>query len=132
MTRLLALGMLAKEELGTALRRRGTALVWRAVAGLCLFGVLGIGLISLHRVIAEHYGPYWADAALAALFALIALIAVAMAVSVERQARKREHLKATLLAAASVASDALPDKNSALQALIIAALAGGFWFGRKK
>ncbi len=77
--RFLALGNLAKEELGTALRQRGVVFLWRAIAGLCLVAMAIIGLISLHRFIGGLYGPYWADGALAGLFAIIALIALATA-----------------------------------------------------
>jgi|EndMetStandDraft_6_1072998.scaffolds.fasta_scaffold44507_3 chromate transport protein ChrA len=129
--RLLALGNLAKEELGTALRQRGAVLLWRGIAGLCFVAIAIIGLISLHRLISEHYGPYWADGALAGLFAIIALVALAVAMEVERRAKRRQVLATTMLAAAGLAAEALPDKKSTTQALVIAALAGGFWFARR-
>ena len=130
--RLFALGTLAKQEIGSALRLRGTVLAWQAVAGLSGLCILIIGVISLHRFIGERYTSYWADAAIAGLFLVIAIIALIAASTLQKRARRREHLKTTMLAAASVASEALPDRNSALQALIIAAIAGGFWFGRKR
>ena len=58
MTRLLALGALAKEELSAVLRQYGTVILWRFLAGCCLLAMLVIGLISLHRFLAETYGPY--------------------------------------------------------------------------
>jgi chromate transport protein ChrA len=130
--RLLALGNLAKKEFGTALRQRGAVLLWQAIAGLCVAAVAIIGLISLHRFVSDKYGPYWADAALAGLFAVIALIAVAVAMELDKRAKRRQAVATTMLAAASLASEALPEKKSVAQALVIAALAGGFWFGRKR
>jgi hypothetical protein len=129
--RLLALGSLAKEEFGTALRRRGAVFLWKGIAGLSFIVVLIIGLISLHRFLGERYGLYWADAALAGLFVVIALGSLIMAIQLEKRARHRQVLATTLTVAAGIAAEALPDKKSATQALLIAALAGGFWFGRK-
>ncbi|CAM5777212.1 hypothetical protein LMIY3S_05923 [Labrys miyagiensis] len=130
--RLLALGSLAKEELSTALRQRGVVFLWRGIAGVCVLAMAIIGLISLHRLVGDLYGPYWADAVLAGLFAIVALIALAVAMELEKRARRRQALATTMLAAAGVAAEALPDRKSTVQALVIAALAGGFWFGRKR
>ena len=130
--RLLALGSLARKEVGTALRQRGAVFLWQGIAGLCVVAMAIIGLISLHRFVSERYGPYWADAVLAGLFAVIALIALVVSMQLDKRAKRRQALAATMLAAAGLASEVLPDKKSATQALVIAALAGGFWFGRKR
>lgn len=130
--RLLALGTLAKEELGTALRQRGAVLLWRAVAGLCLVAIAIVGLISLHRFLSDLYGPYWADAALVGVFAVIAIVCLAVAMELEKRAKRRQILATTLMAAAGLAAEVLPDKKSTTQALVLAALAGGFWFGHRR
>jgi chromate transport protein ChrA len=129
--RLLALGNLAKQELGTALRQRGAVLAWQCLAGLCAVAIIIIGLISLHRFASELYGPYWADAILAGLFALIAVVALVVAMQLDKRAKRRQALATTMLAAAGIAAEALPDRKSTTQALVIAALAGGFWFARR-
>ncbi|MDQ0390815.1 phage holin family protein [Labrys monachus] len=132
MIQLLALGSLAKDEMMAALRQRGTILVCRAVAGIFLLCLVGTGVVSLHRCVADRYGPYWADAAVAALFAVLAIVALIVAAVLERRAQRRQNLQATLLAATRVAADALPDRSTLLNALVIGAVAGGFWFGRKR
>ncbi|MBP0581494.1 hypothetical protein J8I29_19355 [Labrys sp. LIt4] len=132
MTRLLALGALAKEELSAVLRQYGTVILWRFVAGCCLLAMVIVGLISLHRFLAETYGPYWADAALGAGFAVLAVLALVMAQAAEKKAKRRRLLAATLVTAAGVVEESLPNKKTVSGALALAALAGGFWLGRKR
>lgn len=132
MTRFLALGSLAKEEIATLLRHYGSAILWRLIAGCCLMAMAIIGLISLHRFLSGLYGPYWADAALAALFAVLAIVALVFAQAAERRAKRRRLLAATLATAAGLVEESLPDKKMASGALALAALAGGFWLGRKR
>lgn len=115
-----------------ALRRRGVVLACRAIAGIFLLCLLGTGVVSLHRYVTDRYNAYWADAAVAILFAVLAIIALIVAAVLERRAQRRQNIQGMLMATTRLAADALPDRSSALQALVIAAVAGGFWFGRKK
>jgi hypothetical protein len=131
-TRFLALGSLAKEELGALLRHYGSAILWRLIAGCCLLAMAVVGLISLHRFLSGLYGPYWADAALAAIFAVLAVLALVLAQAAEKRAKRRRLLAATLVTAAGLVQETLPSKKAASSVLALAALAGGFWLGRKR
>ncbi len=114
------------------LRQHGSVLIWRLAAGFCLLAMVIIGLISLHRFLSETYGPYWADAALGGGFAVLAVLALVAAQAAERKAKRRRLLAATLVMAAGVVQETLPDRKTVSGALALAALAGGFWLGRKR
>jgi hypothetical protein len=63
----------AANEVRGRVRRQVAIAVGYAVAGLGGLGILVMGLISLHRLSALRWGPFWADLAIAGLFLVVAL-----------------------------------------------------------
>ena len=63
---------------------------------------------------------------------MLAVLALVVAQAAEKKAKRRRLLAATLVTAAGVVEESLPDKKTVSGALALAALAGGFWLGRKR
>lgn len=61
----------AANEVRGRVRRQVNVAIGYAVAGLGGLGLAVVALVSLHRLLGQHWGPFWADAALAALFLVV-------------------------------------------------------------